>query len=503
MKKEKSIIVFAVALLFFSAYFAFGASWTEPKNAFPQDNTLIPIDVGTVGKQNRSGIINFAIPNAKAEPKIVLGINDFFGSSLDNSFISFLTNSPVFISAKPLYVLAPSVVLPSVSGNMSALIGTIAFDPDSKSLKINVDGSETGWSNVGEQGEVWERDGAVGIKYDGGNVIIGTEKDPQNIVIENGGLISKKSSIANKSTYLPVYNPILKQIPASLFSPKSTDKDYIRRFHFMFEGVPHDYNYDADKQNRLPCDNDPLVLDCLDNIEKTVDPDSKDVLYDVAYVSPEEANQNKDFGLYGTVRMKYKRYPDEYQYVSNATNDSQYIESVDVSIYPRYYCDTSKTEHECTNIGRGTLPKEIPAPPPELGWPDEVWDFFHWSVIEPNGRVKDGYKMHKMIRQRVSISSNGFPGGGIKFSPKAVTETELVSSVNNGDNYVSGLEKEIGTYNFCALGDITNYAGSKTDNTPINTAYCELYYNRGTNKWIMKYGVGWKESDVRCSANCF
>ncbi|MFA5870645.1 MAG: hypothetical protein WC842_02005 [Candidatus Paceibacterota bacterium] len=499
MKKKGQIIISVISILFFSTYVAFGANWTSPSSTstFPNGNPLTPIDVGNLGIQSRSGLINFNLQNASSGPRLAFGIHDLLGSSLDNSFVSFLGSSPIFSSDKPLYIMAPSIVLPMIVGNVLAPIGALAFDSSAKTLKLNFDGSESGWSNIGGQSDVWGKNGLAEIKYDVGNVTTGTSEEPNNFVVENGNLVTIKSLVASKSTYFPVYNAsTIHIIPAEFFNPTSLDSELLRQYYFTFRSVPPAFNpTSTPATDRMPCDTDYTKLDCLDDIITTQEATTPKIAYDYAYVS----TPTSGFSDTGYVKMEYEKYPDTHQYVSDATFDIPDITRVSASMHPRFYCDNSQTAEECTKSGargtRSSLPNEIIAPPPTSGWPDEVYDYFHWSIYIPErNRTQAGDSMHKMVRREIIASNNGFLGGGVSFPPRPVSIMQTFSTTPSASEKTS----DLGDYSFCALGDTYFYSDYSTG------VSCEVFYDSGTSKWKMKYAInGQSGSRVECRANCF
>jgi hypothetical protein len=494
MKKNKSFTIFVVTLLFFSAYIAFGAGWIEPTDPFPSGNTLAPIDVGNLGIQNRSGLINFDLHDASSGPRLTFGIHDLLGSSVDNSFVSFLGGSPIFSSLKPLYMRAPAVVLPKIVGNVSAPMGALAFDLNANTLKLNLDGSEAGWSNIGEQKDVWIKIDTNKITYSNGNVTVGTFEKPNNLVVVGGSVGGKKTLIAKEFVYFPVYDSTLTSIPISLFVPTSTDANNLRKFNFSFETVGQNYNYDADKEKgRLPCDNSPLVLDCLDDIEETKDINTLEDRYDVAFVSPEESQKNNFFTT-GYVKMKYKKwaYTHDYEFSVPAMS----VRKVkDMSSYPRYYCDVSNKSFDCKASTTGTTGGTMKAPPPDSGWPNTVYDYKTTAYSDPETpeTTHELFYFGTLTRKEVGNLESQYSGGGIKFSPRTVLSNNQVYS-----NFSSTPKTiDLGKHSFCALGK--NYVSSGEDNL---ASYCRIFYYQSSDTWKMTIGSS-KDREVSCSANCF
>ncbi|MFA5870646.1 MAG: hypothetical protein WC842_02010 [Candidatus Paceibacterota bacterium] len=480
MKERYTFLVLSLLLvvMLYGITSVLGASnWTAPTSSFPSAGSIkAPIDVGAV-EQKREGIITFETSSPVATTSLDIAKRDLLigDASSSNYFSPYTDMGPKFRSDTPITINANGygLVLPNIAnpdGDPDTKVsGNLIFDSAAKKLKLFVNDA---WKTIEGGGSFWTKENDGGISYSSGPVTINNA----DVVVKGDIKINEPSpkvfyyfpAYNSTGTYYISNNPILKRDES--------------RYSYIYTPLgdpinPSDYN-------RLPCDKDEKILDCLSSnninsfLASAVDQSEK---VDIAWF---DQAKNTSILASGYYAMKYIKYPYGYNYlVSEDTNVS-----LSSSIKPRYFCDVDDL-YECDPLVTGST---IPAPPPESGWPPRVYDWGKFSSATYTGGEK--FVKTRRIFNRTLLTREQMEGlerQAISFTPSYSSLKVSISAP--AYNVGANATEVLGNYSFCALGRV--WSGGFT------RGYCDVRYDDAASTWKVDYGA-WVNS-IECTVNCF
>lgn len=481
MKERYTLLVLSLLLvvMLYGITGVLGASnWTAPTRTFPDEGSVMaPIDVGRI-EQKREGKITFETSSNIATTSLDISKLDLLiGDASNSNFFSpytedgpkFRSDTPITINANGFGLVLPNIVNPD--GNADAKVsGNLIFDSTTKKLKLFVNDM---WKTIDGAGSLWTKDGNGNIYTSGPVMISGAE------LVVTGDIKINEPKTKN-FYYFPKYSETTYYVEDNAIAslPSGWPKERARyHFNLIKLGTTKEEANAyllAHNLKSLPCDKSDSVLECRSAQWDAfvAYSDSEEERVDVTHLNA--SNENPISGYIG---MIYTKYPHEYDYVPSAV-PNQYETLNANSHVPRYSCDIDLSS-ECAVFAGPT--GYLAAPPPESGWPAEVYD---WIKI-------NDYESEKFTRTPLTREQMGFEKDAISFPTKFAPISVSVSSPEFNKTVTK--TEVLGNYSFCALGKIAV--------SPFGRASCHVYYSLNESTWKLDVGA-WVNS-IDCSVNCF
>jgi hypothetical protein len=486
MKERYTLLVLSLLLvvMLYGITSVLGASnWTVPTENFPSAGSIkAPIDVGAV-EQKREGIITFETTSTVATTSLDitnknLSVGD---ASSSNFFAPYTTGGPTFFSPAPITISADGhgLVLPNIAnpdGDPDTKVpGNLIFDSTAKKLKLFVNNA---WKTIEGAASLWAKDASGDISYTNGPVTINNAD-----LVVTGDIEIKETQ--PKYYYYPEFGS-----SDFFISDDSTSEPF--KHKFAIEAMTRELS----SYKRLPCDVSTSTLDCLfikpSPYSYFAEP-KFDQFFSASASDPEETvdvayfyhKTNSSVVADGAYVMKYKKWPYEYRY--NPPSPLSY-ESIGNSTLPHIFWNIQYGSN-----GSVYLLSDFQnfAPPPESGWPAEVYDWTLDLSNKPTVAMK--YTRVPLTREQLGFERDiiSFPTNLVYSTSSAHTESNSNSNYNAS---AATFTQNLGYHSFCTLEKFTV-------NGKYGRGACDVFYDTNEETWKL-FSSAWVRS-VDCEAICF